>query len=197
MATPPSFRDLARSKQSAASEFSSFKGVSLRGVAAAVNGGLPPPTPSNTPTPTPTPSVTPTSTLTPTPSLTPSITPTNTMTPSVTPTFTPTPSVTPSNTPSPAVLSRSITVSEFQDFDDEIQLVGDDTTYPDMAVFYNGSSPDWQSPVNMYIFLDGINIAVVTFNSDRMGTPYYLVTETGGFRYYQNFSNGRVDFYSS
>ena len=196
MATPPSFRDLARSKQSAASEFSSFKGVSLRGVAAAVNGGLPPPTPSHTPTPTPTPSITPTRTLTPTPSITPSHTPTNTMTPSVTPTHTPTPTVTPSNTPSPAVLSNMLEVNDIT-YTDKLQLVGDNITYPTMAIYYNNSSADWESPVNMYIYLDNVQIARVTFNADRFNTPYYIITEESGFKYYQNFSNGRVDFYSA
>ena len=119
MATPPNFRDLSRARQSAAIDFSSFKGVSLRGAAAAVNGGLPPPTPSYTPTPTQTPTVTltpsetptptPTVTITPstptqtiTPSETPTNTPTQTITPSETPTNTPTPSKTPTNTPTPS-----------------------------------------------------------------------------------------------
>ena len=88
MATPPNFRDLSRARQSAAIDFSSFKGVSLRGAAAAVNGGLPPPTPSYTPTPTQTPTVT----------LTPSETPTNT--PTLTQTSTPTPTPTVTITPS-------------------------------------------------------------------------------------------------
>ena len=196
MATPPSFRDLARSKQSAASEFSSFKGVSLRGVAAAVNGGLPPPTPSHTPTPTRTPTVTPTVTMTQTPSVTPSVTPTNTMTPSVTPTHTPTPSVTPSNTPSPAVLTTGVQVGE-TDYTAKVRMLGDSATYPTMAIFFNDTSPTWESPINMYIFLDGVQICTVAYNADRFNTAYYIVTELGGFRYYQNFSNGRVDFYSA
>ena len=196
MATPPSFRDLARFKQSAASEFSSFKGVSLRGVAAAVNGGLPPPTPSHTPTPTQTPSITPSPTRTQTPSITPSTTPTNTMTPSVTPTFTPTPSVTPSNTPSPAVLSTSVMVGT-TDYTAKVGMLGDSATYPTMAIYFNNNSSTWESPINMYIFLDGVQICTVAYNSDRVNTPYYIVTATGGFRYYQNFSNGRVDFYSA
>jgi len=186
MATPPSFRDLARSKQSAASEFSSFKGVSLRGVAAAVNGGLPPPTPTHTPTPTQTPSITPS----PTPTQTPSVTP------SVTPTHTPTPSVTPSNTPSPAVLTTSVTVGD-TDFTAKVRMLGDSITYPTMAIYFNDAGTTWESPINMYIFLDGVQICTVTYNADRFNTAFYIVTETDGFRYYQNFSNGRVDFYSA
>jgi hypothetical protein len=190
MATPPSFRDLSRAKQSAATDFSSFKGISLRGAAAAVNGGLPPPTPSHTPTPTLTPTVTETPTQTPTVTQTPSITPTNTMTPSVTPSHTCTPSVTPSNTPSPAVLQRMLEPDTLQD---NIQF---DASTETAVIYYNGDSPSFESPVSLVIHLDGVIVGALTFNSSRIGTPFAYADPYDGVYYYQNFQAGNVYFYS-
>lgn len=199
MATPPSFKDLARAKQSAAGQFNSFESISVRGIAAAVNGGLPPPTPSHTPTPTQTPSFTPTQTpsetptqtpsFTPTNTVTPSVTPTNTATPSVTPSFTPTPSYTPSPTPTPEVLTISVSAGNYGPYN-----VNFTSLNANAYLHFNNEGTTFYSPNAMVIYINGEQAGLVVFDSERINSPFAYSDGVDGVKYYENFTNGNVYF---
>jgi len=191
MALPPSFKDLNREKNQSAQDFTSFKSFSLRGPAAQVNAGKPAPTPSNTPTPSVTPSFTPTPTITETPTNTPSITPTQTQTSS----HTPTPTVTPSHTPTPSVTPIAITNYVEANFtQDDIEFIS--PTNPSSVLYYNNPGIGLDSPQAMPLYVDDVQVALIIFNVDRIGTPFYWTPNFGGSRYYQNFQNNAVYFYS-
>jgi len=72
--------------------------------------------------------------------------------------------------------------------------------YENAQIWYNNSSSDWNSPINMNIFLDDVFIAQVQYNGDRGNgtTPFYFAPDKDfpNTRYYGNFKNGNVLFYS-
>lgn len=183
MANPPSFGDLDRNRRSAANVFSSFKNVVGRGPANVIGAGLPPVTPTVTPTISLTPSITPTQTLTPTPSVTPTLTRTPTLTPTstVTPTITPTPTVTPIPLTNLLSAVKGQTVVQ-----DGIQLYFNSDYIPDLHLYYN-DTVFLSSPEIMIIYFDNIAVAQIIYNTSRLNSPFAVSMSVGGYKYYANF----------
>jgi len=169
MANPPDFRDLNRQKNSKALQFASIDEKLRKGVGSRVGSGQPPAPPAS---PTPTISLTPSNS----PSLTPSTTP-------------PVPSPTPTNTP--AVLPN-VLFGPGSSASNGVYFI----SLNNEAIFFNGTI-EQIVPVSMDIYYNDQVVASVTFDSERVGTPFKFVLDynnPGQNYFYGNFIAGAIYF---
>lgn len=169
---------------------------------------------TNTITRTNTPTHSETPTQTPTISITPSNTPTISITPTITPTIsrssTPTPTLTKTPTHTPTI-SRTATSTPTLNFVPSPtptgflnQLIGPGNSYAqgvgfqtenNCGIFFNGTASGSPTPFDMFLYYNGVLIAIVTLSPSRNGQPYTFIPDVSNPlspRFNRTFAPGNV-----